>query len=48
MIISLKKKIFSTDDNIFYDLCNQSTYSEDNPLIKLCMCEKYKHYECIK
>ena len=43
-----KKEDILTNDNILCDLCNQSTYSEDNPLIKLCMCEKYKHYECIK
>lgn len=43
-----KNEDIKTNEDISCDICKQSTYSEDNPLIKLCVCEKYKHYECIK
>ena len=28
--------------------CNKSNYSEENPLICLCKCNDYFHYECLK
>lgn len=28
--------------------CKNSNFSEDNPLLKLCSCEDFVHYECVK
>ena len=39
---------YDKDDNIFCKKCNQRNSLEENPKVKLCKCEKYIHYECLK
>ena len=48
LYITKKEDIIMEDKYIICDICNQKTYSEDNPLVKFCLCENFKHYECIK
>ena len=43
-----KDKDIFLEDDIKCEICEKKTYSEDNPLIRFCLCEKFKHYECIK
>lgn len=48
------EQIFDADDALsknnlnFCNICNNNTNNEDNPLIKLCDCPNYNHYECMK
>ena len=30
------------------DICEKEDLGPDNPLVKLCLCEKYRHYKCMK
>ena len=41
------KKIID-NNNISCIICKQDDCSEKNPLLQLCKCENYKHYECLK
>ena len=30
------------------EICEKEDLGPDNPLVKLCLCEKYRHYKCMK
>ena len=30
------------------EICNDTNSNEENPKVKLCKCENYKHYKCLK
>ena len=47
-ISKLEEYIIEPKNDIFCEICKKNSCDKDNPLIKLCVCENYKHFECIK
>ena len=39
---------YENDENKQCSICNELNSSEENPKVKLCKCDEYMHYKCIK
>ena len=39
---------YENNETNICEICNDTNSTEENPKVKLCKCENYKHYKCLK